>query len=110
MDGDAEILRFEGLRNPRGNVVSARTFITRFLVQTYRLDGSRGAKVSVDVAGKVAKRNSSILADVLGVDNYRIISSELIELKFTCDVARAVNGEAWELVEEKRKLCDTLGT
>ena len=101
MDGDSEILRFEGLRNPRGNVVSARTFITRFIVQTYRLDGSRGTLVSVDVAGKVAKRNSSVLADVLGIDNYRIISTELIELKFTCDVASAVNGAAWHMVEAK---------
>ena len=103
MGGDSEILRFEGLRNPRGNVVSARTVITRVVVQTYRLDGSRGSLVSVDVAGNVAKRNSSVLADVLGIDNYRIISSELIELKFTCDVASAVDGAAWKLVEEKRK-------
>lgn len=103
MVGDSEILRFEGLRNPRGNVVSARTFITRFTVQTYRIDGSRGALVSVDVAGKLSKRNSSILADVLGIDNYRIISSELIELKLSCDVASAVEGGAWKVVAENHQ-------
>ena len=86
-----------GLFNPRKRTFIVSCKVTHFVVQLYRVDGSRGEVVEFETVGVFAERNVQLVRKVVKTSYFRVLECEVREVELVCDAADAVCGEAWDV-------------